>query len=164
MIKLMTNHTTKWEFFLLLAKFWNSFINPLKHINNGTIHLKQEGITLAHIQKLSKVNDRIWNYSRSYVTIWPKLWGQGWNCLIGAREKSHYKFQNCLLSVITPLKKLVKEDTRLARMCENVNIALEENLRLQKTRSRNITPWHNTPLFFIPPPPPMTIIWRGCLI
>jgi len=46
---------------------------------------------------------------------------------------------------------MVIEDTRLAKVCENVTIALEENQRLPKTRSRNITPWHNTTLFSFPP-------------
>jgi hypothetical protein len=55
---------------------------------------------------------------------------------MGERERSHYKFQNRLLSDITPFKKMVIEDTRLAKVCENVSIALEENQRLPKTKVR----------------------------
>jgi hypothetical protein len=114
------------------------------------------------MQKLSKINDRIWNYSGSYLTIWPKLQGQGCNCLMGGKERSHYKFQNCLLSVITPLKKMVKEDTRLAKMCENVSIALEE-IKVCQKQGQEILHHGTTPhCFFFPPP--MAIIWKGCLI
>jgi hypothetical protein len=59
--------------------------------------------------------------------------------LNGGKGKIHYKFINCLLCVITPLKKTVIEDTRLAKVCKNVSIASEENQRLPKTRLGNYT-------------------------
>ncbi len=71
--------------------------------------------------------------------------------LNGEREKSHYKLQNCLLCVITPLKKMVIEDTRLARVCKNVSVALEENQRLFRTRLGNYTMAQYHIVFFLFP-------------
>jgi hypothetical protein len=92
------------------------------------------GKILNLFYKPTKINEQ-WNnffiatnYNSTHAkTI--KLRGQGWNCLMGERERFHYKFQNCLICVIPPLKKMVIEDTRLARVCKNVSIALEENQR-----------------------------------
>ncbi len=59
MIKLMMNHTTKWEFFLFLQnpEFFYKSTKAHKQWNNS--FETQQGITLARMQKLSKVNDRI---------------------------------------------------------------------------------------------------------
>jgi hypothetical protein len=56
MIKVMTNHTTKWEFYFIFGKILKFFYKPTKaHKQWNNSFETQQGITLAHMQKLSKI-------------------------------------------------------------------------------------------------------------